>query len=357
MPAGAPSADISGVLPALDDEISSPRLRLAEGFLARLAKNASFLDGLIGVYFTLMLGAVAFGSGPAHEVCTRKVAIDFALFAIGIALTRGGLLRYGSFANEMAYRMTVFCSVFLSYFQLREILPAVSSRAIDADILAFDLRVFGVEPSLAWDRFVTPHTTEWFAFFYFGYFFILSAHVLPMLFNAHNRHRLAHFTLGIVMVFCTGHLVYMLVPGWGPYRHLADHFEHPLQGGLFWSLVKATVDAGGAQKDIFPSLHTAAPTFFAIYSFIHRKALPFRFTWPIVGFAATQIIVATMFLRWHYLVDIFAGLTIATTAALLSHKIVTWEEKRRAARGAEPVFRIVEWPWERRGSREDREPV
>jgi hypothetical protein len=349
----APSADVSGVLPAVED--SSPRLPLVrEAFAARLLKNLSFLDGLIAVYFTLMLGAVAFGSGPGHEACTKKVAIDFVLFALGIALTRGGVLRHGSFANEMAYRITIFCSVFLSYFQLREILPAVSSRAIDADILAFDLRVFGVEPSLAWDRFVTPHTTEWFAFFYFGYFFILSAHVLPMLFNAHNRFRLAHFTLGIVMVFCTGHLVYMLVPGWGPYRHLADHFQHPLEGGLFWSLVRATVDAGGAQKDIFPSLHTAAPTYFAIYSFIHRRSLPFRFTWPVIAFAATQIIIATMFLRWHYLVDIFAGLTLATTSALVSYRIIRWEEKRRVTRGAEPIFRIVEWPWERPGTREQR---
>lgn len=346
---GTATEDISGVL-KLNDALEAPAVAVP-GILERFRKNVAFVDGLMAIYFALMLGAVAFGTGPGHDLCTRRVIVDIVLFATGLLLTRGGIIKHGTLLNEFAYRATVFCSVFLTYFQLREILPAVSQRAIDADILAFDLKVFGVEPSLAWDRFVNPTTTEWFAFFYFGYFFILILFVLPMMFNARNEFRVAQFTLGMVMVYCTGHLVYMLVPGWGPYKFLGGNFEHPLQGGLFWSLVKATVDAGGAQKDIFPSLHTAAPTYFAIFSYLHRKTLPFKFVWPVIGFCATQIILATMFLRWHYLVDILAGLTLATASALLSYKIVAWETKRRRAQGAEPIFRICDYPWEKPGAR------
>lgn len=324
-----------------------PSSQVAPGFVARFVKNLAVQDGVIAFYWTVMMFAVAFGSGPGRDSCLRTVAMDFALFLAGLLLTRGGVLKSGTFANEMLYRVTIFCAVFLSYFQLRVILPAVSSRALDADLIAFDLRVFGVEPALAWDKFVTPQTTEWFAFFYFGYFFILIAHVLPMMLNATSRLRLAHFTLGILFVFLTGHLVYMLVPGWGPYRHLAGQFQHPLEGGLFWSLVKATVDAGGAQKDIFPSLHTAAPTFFAIFSYIHRREMPFKYTWKVVAFAATQIIIATMFLRWHYLVDIVAGLAVATAAAVLSHKIALWEARRRERAQVAPTHALIEWPWTR----------
>jgi PAP2 superfamily len=195
-----------------------------------------------------------------------------------------------------------------------------------------------VEPALAWDRFVTPFATEWFAFFYFGYFVLLPLHVLPMMFIAKDTARIAHFSLGIITVVVVGHVLYMLVPGWGPYHHLASQFEHPLQGGTFWHLVQATVQGGGAQKDIFPSLHTALPTYFAIFSFMHRKALPFRYTWPLLAFASSQIILATMFLRWHYLIDIFAGLALATFAALVSHRIVTWEAGHRARRGVTPIY-------------------
>lgn len=314
-------------------------------WLVRFALNTGAQDWLLGTYFVLMLLALAFGSGPGREHCIKMVLLDVALFCVGLLLTRGGILRHGTFANAMVYRLTVFAVVFLTYFQLREILPAVSSRSVDADIFAFDMAVFGVEPSLAWDRFVTPRTTEWFAFFYFGYFFILSAHVFPMTFAGQHRLRVAHFSLGISMLFCTGHLVYMLVPGYGPYRFLADQFQHPLEGGLFWRLVRATVDAGGAQKDIFPSLHTAAPTYFAIYSYIHRRALPFRYTWPVLAFVATQIIGATMFLRWHYLIDIFAGLTLATGSAVFSHKIALWEAARRKRLGLPPSVGKLEYRW------------
>jgi hypothetical protein len=62
-----------------------------------------------------------------------------------------------------------------------------------------------------------------------------------------------------------------------------------------------------------------------------------------MAFVATQIIGATMFLRWHYMIDIFAGLTLATTAALLSHGIVTWETARRAQKGVLPIFIPLDW--------------
>ena len=315
------------------------------GWLARFVKNLGVQDWMIGLYFVLVCLAVTYGSGPNRSECIQSVLIDLSLFATGIILTRGGILRIGSFANDMLYRLTVFLAVFLSYFQLRDILPAVNVHAVDADILKFDLSVFHYEPSLAWDRFVTPATTEWFAFFYFSYFFLLLLHVFFFMLASKNKEMIAHFSLGIFMVFCTGHLVYMLVPGYGPYKHLAGTFQHELSGGLFWELVKATVSAGGAQKDIFPSLHTAAPTFFALFSFRYRKHLPFKYSWPVVAFFASQIICATMFLRWHYLVDIFAGITLATTAVFLGGKLIAWEKARREAFGAPPTYTLLEYPW------------
>ena len=337
---------VSGTLPRVDDEPSAPRLRaVPRGVVANLRRNMTLNEAAIAIYFAVLLGACVIGNGPGREGCVRTVLVDIALFTTGVVLTRGGILRQGSFAQEMGSRLTIFLSIFLSYFQLRQILPAVRTDALDANIFAFDLRVFGVEPSLWFDRFVNPSTVEWFAFFYFGYFFILSFHCLPMLFNAQSRFRIAHFALGMTFVYGIGQTIYMLVPGWGPYRYLAGQFVHPIEGGLFWHLVKATVDGAGAQKDIFPSLHTAGPTYFAVFSYLHRRALPYRYTWPFVAFAATQIILATMFLRWHYVIDIFAGLTLATTSALVSYKIIQWESRRRREAGAPTIFGILEWPW------------
>ena len=109
--------------------------------------------------------------------------------------------------------------------------------------------------------------------------------------------------------------------------------------------------AGGAQKDIFPSLHTAAPTYFALYSFRHRAAAPFKYTWLFVAFCASQIILATMFLRWHYLVDIFAGITLACIATYGGEALVKLDERRRAELGpdaVQPNFIPLDWSWLKR---------
>jgi membrane-associated phospholipid phosphatase len=91
-----------------------------------------------------------------------------------------------------------------------------------------------------------------------------------------------------------------------------------------------TVAEGGALKDIFPSLHTAAPTFIALYSFRNRALPPYRYTWPLVLFFAMNIIVATMFLRWHWIVDVVAGLVLAIASQVVGVVMTRFELDRRA---------------------------
>ena len=110
---------------------------------------------------------------------------------------------------------------------------------------------------------------------------------------------------------------------------MAGHFQHELPHGMWMDMVLSTVATGGAQMDIFPSLHTATPTFIAMFSFRHRNKLPFKYTWPVVVFFAVNIIIATMFLRWHYIIDVVAGLTLATLAVLLSTRLTRIEAGRR----------------------------
>jgi membrane-associated phospholipid phosphatase len=136
----------------------------------------------------------------------------------------------------------------------------------------------------------------------------------------------------------------MVVPAYGPWLYLNGQFSHELHGGFWWPLVRKTVSAAGSRTDVFPSLHTGGPTFLALFSFRHRKLLPFKYTWPVVAFFATQIVAATMFLRWHYLVDIVAGFSLATTIVLVAPRVLAWERARRANAGLEPTWTPLPWP-------------
>jgi hypothetical protein len=288
--------------------------------------------------------ALAFGRGQGRVPGFARVGADLFGYLGLVALVRLEVLRWGGPASSLLYRVGMVGVVLGSYFQLREILPAVSPWADDEHIYAIDRKLFGVEPAVWFDHFTNPATTEWFAFFYFLYFLIVSAHVLPMLFCVRDEEVLESFGIGILLVFLSAHLMYMVVPGWGPYWYLSGSFRHELHGGTFWRLVQGTVEAGGAQKDIFPSLHTAAPTFFAWFSFRHRNRPPFKYTWAVIAFLATQIILATMFLRWHYLIDVIAGLALAGTACTLGHRISEWERAKRARLGLQAAWTPLVYP-------------
>ncbi len=295
---------------------------------SRLARELAVHDWLVLGYHTLIFCFALSGAGPLYRHSIEKSAAILFFSAAGIVAHRAGLL-VGERFGVLVYRLAVYGGVQISYFALRDILPTFAPYTYDEALYRLDLALFGFEPSLSWQRFVSPATTEYFAFFYWGYYPLLAAYVLPMLFYPRDQARFADFALSMLLVFCASHLLYFAVPGFGPVRHLAHVYEHDLSGGVFYRWVIETVTTGGAQKDIFPSLHTAGPSTIALFAFRHRAVSPYRWVWLPTSLFVANIIVATMFLRWHYLVDVIAGLCLAGLVAVVAPRITAWETRRR----------------------------
>jgi membrane-associated phospholipid phosphatase len=298
-------------------------------------------DWIVLVYLGALLAFTLAGAGPRRSTALSYLTADLALFALALVVSRAGVLR--GLPGAIVYRVGLFGAVFGSFSQLQYVLPTARSLTVDAQLYAFDKAVFGIEPAEALDRFVSTGTTEWFSFFYFSYFFILALHDFPFMLAARNVRLLSEFTLGIITLFCVAHLLYIVVPGHGPNHHLASSFVHELDGPLWWRLVKATVDAVemSARTDIFPSLHTAAPTYLALFAIRHRRVAPFRYAWlPLVIFAS-QIVISTMFLRWHYLVDVIVGFLLALLTSRLAGRVAAWEGARREALCKRPVWTLL----------------
>jgi hypothetical protein len=238
----------------------------------------------------------------------------------------------------LAYRIVTVAGVVASYIWLRDVLPIVNPRSYDAELRALDLALFGGDPVLWLDRFVTPAVTEWFAFFYWCYFPLMAAWVAPMMLAARDERLLAEFALGVLLVVAIGHLLYMAVPGWGPHYAFAGLYPTPLPVGFWLERVLATVAAGGALKDIFPSLHTALPVYFLLFAVRQRRTRPFDLAWAPTAFVTANIVVAALFLRWHYAVDVIAGLVLALAVHAAAPRIARWERARRLRAGASPVW-------------------
>ena len=308
----------------------------------KLVHSLGVADLLVFAYLLELNVAVLIA--PPHPWRTQSMFQAGGLmlvFLVALGLVRGGVLR-SPFWTALLYRIGIYGTVQQSYFFFKHLLPVVNPGSLDHQLYALDLLLFGFEPAMWMDQFVSPTTTEWFAFFYFCYFFLLAAHIFPIVFGARDQMLLGEFMLGMLIIVCIGHTGYILVPGFGPYRAMPEMFKHELPSGLWMDLVWSTVRSGGAMKDIFPSLHTAGPCFIAMFSFRNRDRLPFRYTWPLLSFFAANIVGATMFLRWHYVIDVFAGFTLATLAAVIAPRVTSWEVLRRRAGGLQhlvPLFR------------------
>lgn len=311
--------------------------RSSEALIATL-REFSLNDWLTAGYLVALNFALLLAE-PSHE---RNVNLwRFGALFVGYVATvtwvrasAGGPTRLRAFC----YRTAQFGALLGSYLLFRDFLPVANPRSLDLELYRLDLAWFGVEPALWLDGRTTPAQTEWFAFFYYSYFYLLAAHIFPILFFGRDHEKIARFGLGMTLMATIGHLGYVMVPGYGPFRALADHFQHELQGGFFWDLVLRTVEAGGAQKDIFPSMHTGFPAFLSMHSFLLRKEWPYRYSWPVLAFFTVNIMVATMYLRWHYLIDVVAGLILAIATALTAQQLVRFETRARRERGLSPVW-------------------
>lgn len=289
-------------------------------------------DWVLSIYFfTVVVGLSRAHTSPARDSYLLLIGGVLATYLAAVYAFRRLESRPGyrpSYLLLLAYHCLPLGALMFVFFNLRPILPIINPLALDDQLYRLDLTIFGFEPTLAVERFSTPAVVEWFSFFYYSYFYFLSAFVFVMLISCASDERLCHFATGILLVVGIGHYVYTVVPGYGPYDYLAHEYQRPLEGGPFYRLVINAVSAAGAYKDIFPSLHTAVPTFCTLFAWKHYRRVA-----PIATFFVVNIIIATVVLRWHYATDLCAGLALAVFAHLVAPRLVERYQVRRAALG------------------------
>lgn len=77
----------------------------------------------------------------------------------------------------------------------------------------------------------------------------------------------------------------------------------------------AVVRLGGIRPDAFPSLHCAVPAFILAFDFIHKR----RRFWICLG-PCVLLWFSTVYLRYHYLVDVLCGFLLAAGALALAER-------------------------------------
>ena len=190
---------------------------------------------------------------------------------------------------------------------------------VDNLLIKVDLALFGVHPTVWLEQYFVPWAADIFALAYASYFFIPVSLIIILYFWGKNE----EFTLVIctlVLGYYISYIGYIIMPTIGPRFTLASAQQVPLQGGVILDSVVTIVNAlEGNKHDCFPSGHTQM-TVICLWCALKYKRPLFWIYLPI----SIALIVSTVYLRYHYVIDIVAGFTCAAVTILIGSWLWAW---------------------------------
>ncbi len=269
--------------------------------------------------------------GPRYPGGVVRLGVAVLLLAL-LALA---LRRWPSSSAVRALRETVpLLACFLIYTNLHDTIGFVNPNDVHHWLVGLDEAIFGVQPCVWAERFITPPRTEVMQFLYLNFFWIApSTSVLLLVRRRFPEFRAA--TLGVVTCFFMGYALYVLFPAAPPRLVLVYEFTKSLRGyPVGFSNLSAQafsllpVDSRAA----FPSLHTAASTVALVYAWRHVRP----WFWVLLPFVL-GLWASTIYLRHHYFVDLVAGWLLAPAAVWVAPRVDGWWARRQRALGIEPA--------------------
>lgn len=277
-----------------------PQPRTKAGFLLQVQPSDKALAALLAI--AVIVAAIRLPYAPVLDLLLFHLTL-LVLFVATIAI----VIRWQHVGWVQYLRPLVTVSIiFTLYSSLGRLGVTAMPYTADAALSRADTWLCGVDPSLAIQPYLTPGRVEFFSFFYAA--FIPYIYVTIVL-NCLGRPALERsgFLTGWVFTYAISLLGYILLPARGPAVYHAADYDVALGGGYFYNLVLQGVEATGGMQGAFPSLHVGGSLYLCLFE-LETNRLRGLIYLPL----AILIYVATVVLRYHYVVDLLAGTVIAS---------------------------------------------
>lgn len=280
---------------------------------------------LIGLFFVVLFFR--------HQIPLWQSLLWRYALGAGVLL----VLKWGS-DREVGGRVGRFINDFSPIFYIILIYQSLGDLSqylrpdVDPQLIRIDFFLFGVHPTVWMERWIVPWLTGVLSVAYFSYF-ILPVRLVHTLYvkDSGRDFDLAVFVL--LLGWYLSFVGYLLFPAIGPRYTLAHLQSVPLDGGFIADSVSQLINfVEGNKRDCMPSGHTAIALLVLFLSYRYARLLFYLFC-PIVG----ALILSTVYLRYHYVIDIFAGAALAAGCGLIGPRLYCWlkegggQEKREEA--------------------------
>jgi len=225
--------------------------------------------------------------------------------------------------------------ILIFFKQVYILIHYIGPPALDNYLIRLDYKIFGLNPTQWAYQFQNPYLTEFLQVIYFFYYLMIIIYGLEL--YLWKRYREFKFAIFVIFTgFYLSYILYMIFPAVGPRFYLHDFYsiKTQLPGIFLTDFIRAFLDFGEsipsnvvpnpgdfAQSDAMPSAHTTLALIIAYLSW-KIKSKSFLFYMPYF----VLMIIATIYLRYHYVVDIIAGVFLAIITILIGEYLLKHSE-------------------------------
>ena len=288
---------------------------------------------IVFMFFLIGLNLIFLGRVSVWvEIIIIDLVVIVVIFLLAcLAETKKTKLLIG-FHRFYSYAFVLF--VFKEiYLMVRPIHPV----DYDGLFISIDHWLFGVNPTQWAAQFAHPILTEIFQIAYFSYYILF----LMLGIELYRRSTIDEFDQAAFLVvygFYLSYLGYFLLPAVGPRFTLHNFYtlDQELPGLFFTAPMRNFINAGESisstlpnvvqfvQRDVFPSGHTQL-SLIVVYLGHHYRL---KTRW-IMTVLAGLLIVGTIYLRYHYFIDLVGGVLFFLFTIWSGKKIQSWWETQR----------------------------
>lgn len=271
-------------------------------FIGKIALNAT--DGLILIaLFIITALTVLFhrrvDGWPALALKNLAAGVIYVVF---LSLGAGSAKRARGFFLRM---VVVLCMMIYINLAVDKLQLIFHGRWLDESVLKMEDAVFGVQPTVWLQRFISKSLTEWMFFSYVFYMALYPALACLAFFRKGGEAAEDFFfTISLMNVVCNlGFLVY---PVAGPLAYIKSRYTVPLEGGLWTSIGEYLRQNWQFVGGTIPSPHCANAT--VMWLAAYRYARPaFWVLAPLI----LSLYASTVYCRYHYVTDSVTGIAAA----------------------------------------------
>ncbi len=200
----------------------------------------------------------------------------------------------------------------LSIFDSLEwVVHYVNPYDIDLYLINIDYFIFKGHPTILLERIMHPILTDVLQIAYSTYYFIPISLGIVLLKNK-QKEAFEKSLFLILLCFYLSYIGYIIFPAIGPRFTLAHLQNSELQGFIVAEPIQNLLNRlEGIKRDAFPSGHTGIALLAVYLAFKFSRGL-FWLLLPIVAL----LIFSTVYCRYHYVVDVLAGIGLTVITIL-----------------------------------------